>query len=184
MRVCPNPSGFWYYDGVTTRKKLQSDDKREPIWSVPRRVRAAYFTLFNIQSLTGIGYLTWYEVTQRTDDTVHETIFTIIEGIFPVAGASAVTSFITTEVLRSTMVLAEYLKEEILDPARERRRAKLRAKYEAEVEAEIRAEGLAEGLAEGQAKGRAEAIAEMREWNQRRMDAEAKGESFDEPLPS
>ena len=40
---------------------------------------------------------------------------------------------------------------------------------------EGRAEGLAEGLAEAQVK--------IDAWNKRRMEAEAKGEAFDEPLP-
>ena len=45
--------------------------------------------------------------------------------------------------------------------------------------AEARERGYKEGLAEI----RAELGAEIREWNARRLEAEAKGEPFDEPPP-
>ena len=47
-----------------------------------------------------------------------------------------------------------------------------------------RQEGRAEGRAEGKVEGRAERDAEWGEWNRRRMEAEANGESFTEPPPS
>lgn len=53
--------------------------------------------------------------------------------------------------------------------------------------AEGRAEGRAEGKAEGKAEGRAEGVAERDRqwaaWNNRRTEAEAKGEPFNEPPP-
>ena len=58
----------------------------------------------------------------------------------------------------------------------------------AEGKAEGKAEGIAEGKAEGIAEGKAEGIVERdREWtawNERRLDAAAKGQPFDEPPPS
>ena len=42
----------------------------------------------------------------------------------------------------------------------------------------------AEGRAEGIIEGRAEERAAWREWNRRRMAAEAQGPPFDEPPPS
>ena len=49
------------------------------------------------------------------------------------------------------------------------------------------AKGKAEGVAEGKAEGRAEGVAERDRqwaaWNNRRIEAEAKGEPFDEPPP-
>ena len=46
-----------------------------------------------------------------------------------------------------------------------------------------REEGRVEGRVEGRAEGRAESDAAWREWNCRRMDAEAQGRPFDEPPP-
>ena len=51
------------------------------------------------------------------------------------------------------MVLADYIRQNLLEPLKERQRA------------------------EGHAEGRAE----WRDWNERRKKAEAKGEPFDEP---
>ena len=46
-----------------------------------------------------------------------------------------------------------------------------------------RARQLAEAEERGRAEMRAEIRAKMREWNARRLEAKAKGEPFDEPLP-
>ena len=45
------------------------------------------------------------------------------------------------------------------------------------------AEAKERGLGKGVTKGRADLSAEMREWNARRLEAEAKGEPFDETPP-
>ena len=41
-----------------------------------------------------------------------------------------------------------------------------------------------EGREEGREEGRTESDAAWRKWNQRRLDAEGRGESFDEPPPN
>ena len=74
---------------------------------------------------------------------------------------------------------------------RAKRIAKAEAKGKAEGIAEGKAageaEGIAKGKAEGIAKGKAEGIAERDRiwtaWNNRRLDAAAKGHPFDEPPP-
>ena len=53
--------------------------------------------------------------------------------------------------------------------------------------AQGKAEGITEGIAQGKAEGKAEGIAERdrewTDWNNRRLDAAAKGQPFDEPPP-
>jgi flagellar biosynthesis/type III secretory pathway protein FliH len=66
------------------------------------------------------------------------------------------------------MVTGEYLRQKLVEPLKEKQRA----------------EGRAEGLAEGREKGREAERAAWEAWNRRRMDAESKGEPFDEPPPS
>ena len=61
------------------------------------------------------------------------------------------------------MVIAEYLERKYYGPRRRK--------------------ALAEAKAKGVKKGRAEAAAKFRQWNARRLDAEAKGEPFDDPPP-
>ena len=62
-------------------------------------------------------------------------------------------------------------------------RAKRIAKAKAEGIAEGEAKGKAEGIAEGEAKGIAERDRVWTAWNNRRLDAAAKGHPFDEPPP-
>ncbi len=65
------------------------------------------------------------------------------------------------------MVISNYLIIHLLKPAQEK--------------------FMARGEARGRAKARAEALAEaalqVEHWNRRRLEAEANGESFDEPPP-
>ena len=49
--------------------------------------------------------------------------------------------------------------------------------------AEGKAEGRAEGIAEGKAEGVAERDRQWAAWNNRRIEAETKGEPFHEPPP-
>ena len=48
---------------------------------------------------------------------------------------------------------------------------------------EARAEGITQGRAEGITQGRAEVYQEIAEWNNRRLNAQARNEPFTEPLP-
>ena len=62
-------------------------------------------------------------------------------------------------------------------------RAQRIANAEAKGKAEGIAQGKAEGIAEGKAEGKAERDREWTDWNNRRLDAAAKGQPFDEPPP-
>ena len=75
------------------------------------------------------------------------------------------------ELGRLIMVLAQG----IADRLKERRER---------FKAELIAQGKAEGRTEGKTEGRAELAAEVTAWNQRRLEAEERGEKFDEPPPT
>ena len=75
------------------------------------------------------------------------------------------------ELGRLIMVLAQG----IVDRLKERRER---------FKAELIAQGKAEGRSEGRSEGRAELAAEVKAWNQRRLEAEERGEKFDEPPPT
>lgn len=68
------------------------------------------------------------------------------------------------------MIAGTYLEEML-----KRRRARQMA--------EARERGFKRGYEQGLAEIRAELSVEIREWNARRLEAEAKGEPFDEPPP-
>ena len=74
------------------------------------------------------------------------------------------------ELGRLIMVLAQG----IADRLKERRE---------KFKAELIAQGKAEGIAEGKAAGKAELATKIAEWNRLRMEAEARGDKFDEPPP-
>ena len=65
------------------------------------------------------------------------------------------------------MVLANYLRQNLLEPLKERQRR----------------EGWETGIALGREEGRSESDARWRAWNERREKAAASGEPFDEPPP-
>ncbi|MCG9129045.1 hypothetical protein JT359_15765 [Candidatus Poribacteria bacterium] len=50
-------------------------------------------------------------------------------------------------------------------------------------EREIRAQARAEGLEEGREEGKDSVYREIQEWEERKAQAEARGEEFTEPLP-
>ena len=78
------------------------------------------------------------------------------------------------ELGRLIVVLAQG----IADRLKERRE-----KFKNELIAQGIAEGISQGIAEGKTRGRAELAAEIAAWNERRLEAEARGEGFDEPPP-
>ena len=149
---------------MTTENTGAPNQQRESIWSVPLEYRVFYFSLFVIQSLIGIGYVVWHEVWINDGDSLHATIATIILMDVAVIAHSAGVGVIVSEM---KMVIAQYLEQRYYGP--KRRKALAEAK--------------AEGVKQGVEQGRAETAAKVREWNARRLEADAKGEPFDEPPP-
>jgi flagellar biosynthesis/type III secretory pathway protein FliH len=94
-----------------------------------------------------------------------------------------------------TMVTKRYLEDKWLKPLLEKQKAEHRAKgnvvgydrHRAKDNADRRAkdyaEGFTKGYLEGFAEGRDEEGGLWATWNHRRIKAEARGESFDEPPP-
>ena len=131
---------------------------RQSIWSVASGWLPAYFILFDALGTIGVTYVIVYNVFGRSHPTVHDMLWTIATGIVIVGAASATVSILMVELGKNIMIVGTYL-EDMLN----RRRARQLAEAEERVRAEIRAE--------------------TREWNARRLEAEAKGEPFDEPPP-
>ena len=130
---------------------------RESIWSVPARWQTIYFTLFNVCFIAGIALTVSQECClERSSDGAVKSLLDIIQGGATAAIFSAAIALVVTEgwTMLSTM---------------------LTRKTE---------EYLAKRYEQGRAAGRAEARVVVEEWNRRRLAAEAKGEPFDEPLPS
>ena len=162
------------------------DADRQSIWSVATGWLPAYFALFDALGLLGTGFVIARNVFWLQHPTVHDMIWAIIVGIVIVGAASATISILIVEAGKNAMIVGTYL-EEMIKKRRARQMAEAVERGRAEGIAKGRSEGVAEGIAKGVKEGRAEGAAEIsariREWNDRRLDAESRGEPFDEPPP-
>ena len=147
---------------------------RQSIWSVASGWLPAYFILFDALGTIGVTYVIVYNVFGRSHPTVHDMLWTIATGIVIVGAASATVSILMVELGKNIMIVGTYL-EDMLN--------RRRARQLAEAEERGLEQGVEQGLEKGVTKGRADLSAEIREWNARRLEAEAKGEPFDEPPP-
>ena len=153
---------------------------RESIWSVSPAWKTAFFSIFSVSTLITTIAIIAYQIANRGDAAIMETYRSTAEWVFINGASLALTIYSATEAWETTMVLANHLRQRLLEPLKERQRREGR---EAGL-AEGRVEGREEGRVEGRAEGRTESDAMWRAWNARREKAAASGEPFDEPPPS
>ena len=134
---------------------MSNHDERESIWSIRKRWRPLYSTLFVGQTF---GWLT-YRMIETTPETALMELHTI-------GGRAAVGTLAVTEALDIMLGTRDAINEWL-----QKRRQ------------QAHAEGVAEGVAKGQAQGAAERDLEWQTWNANRIAAEERGEPFDEPPP-
>ena len=145
---------------------------RESIWSVSPAWKTAFFSIFSVSTLITTIAIIAYQIASRGDAAIMETHRSTAEWVFINGAAQALAIYATTETWETIMVLANHLRQRLLEPLKERQRM------------EGRVEGRAEGRMEGRMEGRAESDAAWRAWNARRERAAASGEPFDEPPPN
>ncbi len=162
--------------------KLYESDDREAIWAIRPRWSTLYFVLFTLQVVVGFGIATYDGLSSTTPENWIQAYFDIILRTGQVGIAAAVITFTVIELLGSIMLMSEWIRVNLVEPAKEKQRAKIEMRRE-EGRAEGRAEGRTEGREEGRAEGRAQVIAEIKDWDSRRRAAEQRGETFDEPPP-
>ncbi len=140
--------------GERQQQQRATSEPRESIWSVSKGVKHVYFALVIGQFSVG---------TLRTVAQGVAAVAALWHDLSALAITVAAVSMVLTETGRYVMVLAAAFEE-----WREKRRQ----------------EQIARAVAEALAKERRESDAEWEAWNQRRMQAEQRGEPFEEPLPS
>ena len=183
------------------RRRVPRDpeSRRESIWSISPGWRNAYFAIFSVSTLITSCVIVAYKVSNRGDTGLVKTYLSTTESLVSNGVALAIVIYATMEVMETIMVFANYLRQNLLEPLKERQRAEGhaegraegrtegraegRTEGRAEGRTEGRAEGRTEGRAEGRTEGRAESTAEWQNWNARRVKVAAKGEPFDEPPP-
>ncbi len=148
-----------------SRAKRSGDPtgRRESIWSIPAGWRVAYFALFSVSSLALTFAIVGYKIANRGDAHPVELLVSIAESVSVVGIALAITTVSVMEVVQFPMVLANYVRVKLVEPLKE----------------QLRAEGREQGIEQGLTQ----ANAAWREWNERRLKAEADGVLFDEPPP-
>ena len=141
----------------------EGPEQTESLFNVTPARRRTYLTAFILFSLVGYGVVIWHHVTDGGAPLVNcdgeggaaATAMSVMLG-FAIAHAAAFGLALTTaEITGGTMVIADWLRAKYVTPLIERRRA----------------------------EGRAEVNRVWREWNRRRVEAEARGEPFNEPEP-
>ena len=93
-----------------------------------------------------------------------QLVIGIIKDMAFIGAGSAIIAIMITENARYTMILAEWMLREVIEPRRKRQIERWRQ------------EGIEKGIDQGDM--------EWETWISRKMQAESKGEPFDEPMPS
>ena len=136
---------------------------RVSVMSVHERWWYAYLVAFFVQMAIWTTMVAWDEAVRGNHATVVEYIRAVGEGSSSMVQMFVLNSIIIIELGRLIMVLAQG----IADRLKERRE---------KFKAALRSEGISEG--------KAELAAKVNDWNKRRLEAEARGEGFDEPPPT
>lgn len=150
---------------------IQELKSRESIWAIRPRWSTLYFVLFTLQVVVGFGVATYDGLSSLSGDEWIQRYFGIILRTGQVGIAAAVLTFTVIEILGSIMLLShwERLREQ---RQRDERDQAIREGRKLEQERQ-----------EGRQEGREQMIAEMKDWDRRRRDAEQRGETFDELPP-
>ena len=195
---------------------------------MPRGWRIAYFALFTL--FANVGLVMMLATLEIPSDLAgwNRLVIGIIKDMAFIGAGSAIIAIMTTENARYTMILAEWMLREVIEPRRRRQIERWRQEGIEEGRQEGieagRAEGIeqgieqgivagrqegiaegvekgivagrqegieqgidrgrAEGIEQGIDRGRAEANKEWETWISRKMQADANGETFDEPMPT
>ena len=135
---------------------------RESIWTIAAGWANVYFSVFSTLNIMNTARVIWFETTQSSHAGWSPLIDATLDGVGRGLPGNVGLTIAITDIGRVTMVLGGLLEQWIND----RRERQLREAVD---------EAVTEAVAENDALWRA--------WNERRLDALAKGEPFDEPPP-
>ena len=135
---------------------------RESIWTVAAGWACVYFAVFSTLNIMNAARVLWFETTQSSHAGWSPLIDAALDGIGRGVPGNVGLAIAIADIGRVTMVLGGLL-EQWINNRRERQMAEAMAATARETATEV------DGL--------------WRAWNERRLDALAKGEPFDEPPP-
>lgn len=173
-----------------------SPPERDSISSIPSGLRALYFALFTFYATVGITIQLWHNIATYPPEKWREAAMAITEGIGAATVGAAGLALLTIEGPESVMIIADYIRKRWVKPLEEKQRAEAAqmqadaAQKRAETErmeaetAEILAKQREKAREEGLQEGQSQTQAQWQAWNQRRLDAEANNQPFNEPPPA
>ena len=104
---------------MNTREQQES---RQSMWSVRPALVPFYFAFFTLSVVAGNAFIVWYEVFFVTTDAAPETLIGIIQGVGWVGLATAIGTITLTEIMEHAMVMANWFRQQYLEPLKERQR--------------------------------------------------------------
>ena len=126
--------------------RMQGHEPRQSIWSVRPALVGVYFGFFTLAMVVGTSLVVLHEVTVVTSDSAYDTWIGIMQGVGLVGLTSAILIFTLTEIVEYPMVMANWFRQQYLEPLKERQRKEWRE----------------QGLEEGREEGEREALARVR----------------------
>ena len=147
------------------------EQNREGMWSIPASFLYVYFGLMVLLCVPPLAVIISEQIAALPGGSWWMNLITVVREsateFGPVGLGNAIVSLIIAQGGFIIMVLYYHMMSKLVAPVIKRHEER----------------GAARGRAEGLAEGHAESNKKWREWNRRRMDAEARGLPFDEPPP-
>lgn len=138
---------------------VEQKQGRESVWSLARSWVPWFLVLVCLMTVSWTGFVFWVEATQFSHQTGSQLLISAINKSGPASPLIFLMAILAVSAADSlegmVVVTKRYLDNKLVEPVRRR----------------LREEGASEERKRWQA------------WNKRRLDAESRGESFDEPPP-
>jgi hypothetical protein len=157
--------------------------ERESIWSVGRKLLPWYLGLVFALTIGWTAFIARAEVVSGRHESITETSVAVVRNsalAIPLIVTYSIIIITSADLLGgATMVTYRYLERKFLKPLIEKQRAEAERR-----QAEAMEQGREQGKEQGREQGREEERLIWTAWNRRRVEAEKKGEPFNEPPPS
>lgn len=140
-------------------RETDASARRESIWSIDLRRRAAFFLLFLAQMVFYTVLVAMEETERGGHSSARPLIIAIAQGVAPLVILNVATTVTLLQGWDLMLIPIEALRDKFVRPIADGHRA------------------------EGRVQGRAQMHREWSDWNRRRLAAEAEGRPFDDPPP-
>ena len=111
----------------TRNKEIDAaeNDGREAIWAIRPRWSTLYFVLFTFQVVVGFGIATYDGLSSLTAENWTQRYFGIILRTGQVGIAAAILTFTAIELLDSIMLMSEWIRVKLVEPAKREQQARM-----------------------------------------------------------